>query len=147
MSSAAPPPLVHYATEADYRAHYTRVYCNAGSPIQTHDGYRVYFPRYQFDHAFHRTDRSTLQKTTVLALDRAERIDWIRWVLQNPGLDTYRGWDNQKKRPRGDRRVIVYGNYVCIIQKDRKGRVMFVTAYVADAVALRLVRGNPKAAW
>ena len=35
------PPLVHYATVAEYRSHYERVYCRGN--IHTFDGIRVYF--------------------------------------------------------------------------------------------------------
>ena len=35
------PPLVHYATVAEYRSHYDRVYCRGN--ILTFDGIRVYF--------------------------------------------------------------------------------------------------------
>ena len=45
-----PPPLVHYANEAEYRQHYERCYCHV--VIHTFDGLRVYFPKQQFEDAF-----------------------------------------------------------------------------------------------
>lgn len=45
------PPLVNYATVAEYRSHYERVYCRGN--IQTFDGIRVFFRDNKFGHMFY----------------------------------------------------------------------------------------------
>jgi hypothetical protein len=45
------PPLVRYATVAEYRSHYDRVYCRGN--ILTFDGIRVYFAASKFGHVFY----------------------------------------------------------------------------------------------
>lgn len=45
------PPLVNYATVAEYRTHYERVYCRGN--IRTFDGIRVFFSANKFGHMFY----------------------------------------------------------------------------------------------
>ena len=44
------PSLVRYATQAEYRVHFERVYCRG--PIQTFDHIAVRFRKKDFDHCF-----------------------------------------------------------------------------------------------
>ena len=133
------PPLVHYVTEQEYRAHFWRMYCRG--PIQTFDGIEVRFRKGQFYHCFF---ESVHAKDDTFSPRRAERIDWIMAALQDSGADLHVGWDNKKKRLANDRRVaIVMGNYVVIIRIQGACRAVFVTAFVADVRSLRLIRTNP----
>ena len=54
------PPLVHYATVAEYRSHYERVYCRGN--ILTFDGIRVYFAASKFGHVFYESTARDGQK-------------------------------------------------------------------------------------
>ena len=45
------PPLVHYATTAEYRTHYEQIYCRGN--LLTFDGIRVHFSPGKFGHMFY----------------------------------------------------------------------------------------------
>jgi hypothetical protein len=139
-----PPALVHYATEAEYRAHYERCYCHA--VIHTFDGLRVFFPKQQFDDAFFESANRKARDKSVFSLERAERIDWIRAAIEDPTAELYRGWDRDKKVIAYDRRItLVFGNYVVILQVYSKGnKATFITAYVASPDTIRKIRNNPR---
>lgn len=73
------PPLVRYATVAEYRSHYDRVYCRGN--ILTFDGIRVYFAASKFGHVFYestaRDDRKDVfspKLTTASARSGARRL-------------------------------------------------------------------------
>jgi hypothetical protein len=124
------PPLVIYKDEADYRSHYLRVYC--AGPIMTFDGIQVRFRRQQFDHCFFESSKRNGIKD-LFSADRAQRIDWIRAVLESPEPELYEGWDHSRKRADRRRRVaIVQGEYVVIIALTDDCRADFVTAFVAE---------------
>src|SRR5439155_7078134 len=120
-------PRVRYASEAEYRDHFERVYCKA--PIATHDGIEVRFKLSQFKHAFYEGDfKSGFSK------ERAERIDWIGEALRDDKLRLYMGWDSSRRTFHQRRRVsIAGGNYVVIIEIDAKDKkvALFITAYDA----------------
>ncbi len=131
------PSLVNYATENEYREHFERTYCAA--PITTFDGIDVRFRKRHFDHAFFKSDRNGT-KTGTFAQDRAERIDWIKAALQDPGSERYVGWDNVRKQEANDRRVtLINGDYVVVIALKKAG-AEFVTAYVATGQTATLIR-------
>lgn len=133
------PPLVHYVTEQEYRDHFERVYCQA--PIQTFDGIDVRFQKRQFDHSFFESVNSN---DDTFSIQRAERIDWVKAALEDPGVELYLGYDNKKKKPAKDRRVaIVMGDHVVVIQVYRAGRARFITAFVAGRRAIYKIRNNP----
>lgn len=134
------PPLVHYGTEQEYRAHFEGEYCKGTIP--TFDGIAVRFRKRMFDHCFF---ESVHAKDDTFSLPRAERIDWIKAALQDASADIRVGWDNVRKRPATDRRVaIVKGNYVVIIRLDGPIKAEFVTAFVAEGRTVTQIRTNPK---
>ncbi len=45
------PPLAHYESESQYRAHFEEIYCVEN--IMTFDGIPVRFKKRDFDHAFY----------------------------------------------------------------------------------------------
>lgn len=138
------PPLVKYESEAEYRKHYIETYCV--TPVTTFDGYRVIFARARFDHAFYiSTQRNEVKDD--FSKDRAERIDWIKYALENPSSDLRVGWDKVRKRYDPNYRVaIIMGNYIVVISISSKERkeAFFVTAYLADNNALVKIVRSPK---
>ena len=133
------PPLVHYVTEQDYRAHFEGAYCRG--PITTFDGYRVRFRKDQFGHCFF---ESVNVKDDTFSRPRAERIDWIGAALTDGTVEMRVGWDNRKKRPAKDRRVaIVAGDFVVIIRLRLRRKAEFVTCFVANPRSLAQIRTNP----
>jgi hypothetical protein len=124
------PPLVRYATQAEYRVHFERVYCRA--PIQTFDGIAVRFRKTDFDHCFFESSKRNRVKDRF-SPRRAERVDWIKRALEDPHSERYQGWDRDQKAYDRNRRVtIVMGNYVVVIALVGPRDADFVTAYVVD---------------
>ncbi len=132
------PPLVQYPTELEYRRHFEQVYCRG--PIETFDGIQVRFRKGMFDHCFF---ESVNTKDDTFSPRRAERIDWIKAVLQDANAELREGWDNQKKRPARDRRVALVVNSYVVIIRIRGSRADFVTAFVATGNSIRKIRTNP----
>ncbi len=91
----ASPPLVHYATAAEYRTHYERVYCRG--TIHTFDGIRVYFSPRKFGHVFYESTARDGRKD-VFSPVRAQRIDWIKATLEHPQAALFAGWDKRARR-------------------------------------------------
>lgn len=140
------PPLLKLENESAYRAHFEAVYCRGTIP--TFDGIEVRFRKDDFDHCCYKTERGGFRKTVFCTI-RAERIDWIKCALQDPGADLRVGWDNSRKCHRPDRRVaIVSGSYVVIIDILKCGRrARLVTTYVADSgpgQTLTNIKRSPK---
>ena len=135
------PSLARHKTEAQYRAHFERVYCSGA--IVTFDGIPVRFKKKDFDHAFY---ESTLSKDDAFSRKRAQRIDWIKAALEDPKSERYLGWDNKRKRYDRRRRVaLVTGDYVVVIGISSKGNGRFITAFVADSGrTVQMIRQNPK---
>lgn len=124
------PPLVEYATEGEYRAHFRREYCRC--PLTTFDGIEVRFRTRQFDHCFFESSQRDTSKD-AFSPDRTRRIDWIRAVLQDPDAELYVGWDRARRRWDDKRRVaVVLGEYVVIIALTGDLKADFVTAYLAS---------------
>jgi hypothetical protein len=131
-------PLVHYASEDEYREHFMRVYCR--DPITTFDGIDVRLYPEHFDHAFYEgTFKSGFSR------ERAERIDWIAAALTDAGARLYVGWDADKRRERPNHRVCVAGaHYVVVIHRIAPKKAKFVTAFVGSAHTLRQITSGRK---
>ncbi len=123
------PPLKHFKSESECRKYYDDVYCS--KPIMTFDNIYVYFYKDKFDDAFFESNNHKARDKSVFSIKRAERIDWIKYVLESPNVKIYKGWDRNKKRPRKDRRVALLTpqNYVVIITILSKSKAKFITAY------------------
>ena len=143
--SVTRPPKVHYATEAEYRAHFEATLCQA--PIITFDGIPVRFRKRQFAHCMYESTKRNKVKDQF-SRQRAERIDWIEATLTHPGADLYQGWDKQNGcvNPNG-RVAVVYEQFVVIIlvMTDAAGNLTadFVTAYLADN-SIGKIRAMPR---
>jgi len=136
------PSLVVYSTEAEYRLHFERVYCQG--PVFTFDGIPIRFQKRQFFHAFFESVRA---KDDTFSRKRAERIDWIKVALQDPHSDRYVGWDSRRRRYDSSRRVaVVMGNYVVVVAFNRtKSSGRFITAFLADSGrTIRMIRRGPR---
>lgn len=128
------PPLVHYASVAEYRAHYERLYCR--DSVHTFDGIRVYFAATKFDHAFYESSARDGRKDMFSAV-RAARIDWIKATLAHPQATLFEGWDSVTRRHDSTRRVaVVYEDFVVVVAMGLKVsgelKANFVTCYQAD---------------
>lgn len=153
------PPLVHYATVAEYRSHYEGVYCRGN--IVTFDGIRVYFGAGKFGHTFYESTSRDGRKD-VFSPVRAQRIDWIKATLEHPTAALFEGWDKSSRQHDATRRVaVVYEDFVVVVamglKQDGSLKANFVTCYQADnsigkirsspawsrAACLRLLRGGP----
>jgi hypothetical protein len=101
----------------------------------TFDSYKVRFRKSIFEHAFYESTHRDKIKD-MFSTKRAERMDWIKYALQDPNSDIRNGYDNKRKRFTINRRVtIISGNYIVIIRiKSRQLKeAEFITAYVADS--------------
>jgi len=139
------PAKVNYATEAEYRQHFERVYCNGA--IITFDGIAVRFRKDDFDHCMYESSMRNDVKD-LFSKERSERIDWIKATLENPAAELYQGWDKKRKRHNPNSRVaVVYEEFVVVIQlktaADGSRSARFVTAYLADN-SIAKIRGGPK---
>jgi len=138
---AAYPPLVTYATEAQYRTHYEQSYCQG--PLLTHDGISVRFRKGNFDHIFFESSQRDGTKD-VFSQPRAQRIDWIACALQDASLPMYQGWDSKRGRYDLRRRaVIAQRNYVVVIHITAPGQANHITAYVATGWTIGKILGSP----
>ncbi|GAB4543575.1 MAG: hypothetical protein Kow0063_36850 [Anaerolineae bacterium] len=137
------PPLLVLPGEKDYRAHFEAEYCRA--PVVTFDGISVHFFPGMFDHAFYRDSSPTARDKANFDLQRAQRMSWIKVMLDNPTSELYRRvMPNSKVR-----RIVLEPTapYAVIIQIDSRdpSRARFITAYVVNsASALRKMRSNPR---
>lgn len=134
-----------------YKRIYKKVYCQ--KTLQTFDGISVKFYVDNFEHAFYESLNRRQKDKSKFSYKRANRIYWIKWVLENPKAELYVGYNLRIKSYDNSRRVAVcVDNYVVIIQIDRRDhkRAKFVTAYVADGVngkgqkAIDLIRSGEK---
>ena len=138
------PPLIHYATVAEYRSHYERVYCRGN--IQTFDGIRVYFSAGKFGHMFYESTARDGRKD-VFSPVRAQRIDWIKATLEHPTAALFDGWDKTSRQSDPTRRVaIVYEDFVVVVamrlKQDGSLKANFVTCYQADN-SIGKIRSSP----
>jgi len=134
-----------------YKKIYKRVYCKR--PIITFDGISVKFYVDNFEHAFYESRYRRKKDKSKFSYKRANRIYWIKWVLENPNAQLFIGYDSTKRSYDKSRRVAVcVDNYVVIITIDRRDhkRAKFTTAYLADGVngkgqkAIDLIRSGPE---
>jgi len=137
------PPLIRYATDAEYRVHFEQLYCK--NPTITFDGIAVRFKKDLFYHCFYESTKRHQMKDSFSTL-RAERINWIKATLQDPTAELHVGWDRKKKRYDKSHRVaVVANNYVVVIRMSKKRTAQFVTAYVADSLStLAKIKRSPR---
>lgn len=139
------PALRTFASEADCKQYFVENYCNA--EIYTHDGIKVKFHKDIFEHAFYvRVQKQWKSKKDHFSLERGERIDWIKYVLNDSTITPRQGYDKAKKRFDNSRRVafLTPNNYVVIIQLVGKREARFVTAFIVDSADVaNKINANP----
>lgn len=127
------PALRNFANEAECKQYFIDNYCNA--EISTHDGIKVKFHEDMFEHAFYiRVNKTWRSHKDHFSKERGERIDWIKYVLNDPTIIPRQGYDKAHKRYDNTRRVafLAPNNYVVVILIDNQGEGRFVTAYLVD---------------
>lgn len=142
------PSLVHYASVAEYRSHYERVYCRGN--IRTFDSIRVYFGPSKFGHVFYESTARDGRKD-VFSPVRAQRIDWIKATLEHPTAALFEGWDKTSRQYDATRRVaVVYEDFVVVVamglKQDGSLKANFVTCYQADN-SIGKIRSSPVWSW
>lgn len=139
------PALKSFSSEAECKTYFIENYCK--QQIFTHDGIRVQFYDNMFEHSFYtRTSKNWKAKKDHFAVERGERIDWIKAVLEDPTIVPHKGWDKEHKRYDNSRRValLTADNYVVIIMIVGEKLARFVTAYlVDDARVANLINNSP----
>ena len=127
------PNFVNLPTPDEYKK-----YCE--NDIITFDGIKVKFYENQFEHAFYESSNKVKKNKDVFSIERALRIDWIEYVLQNPNAELHLGWDRDKKKYNKDRRVAIISpeNYVVVIRINDNKTAKFITAYYADNSANKI---------
>jgi len=134
-----------------YKKIYKKYYCK--KPIITFDGISVRFYVDNFEHAFYESRNRKKKDKSKFSYNRANRIYWIKWVLQNKDAKLYIGYNSKIKRYDKSRRVaLCVDNYVVIIglNKNDDNKAKFITAYVADGInrkgvkAIDLIKKSPR---
>lgn len=128
------PELLQFETEEEYKQHYVKNYCEAG-PIFTFDRIPVKFFEDRFEHAFYqRTHKSWKAEKDRLDIERAERMDWIKHVLQDPSIIPRKGYDKSNGSYDNSRRVafLTEENYLVVIYINKRGVGKFITAFLVD---------------
>lgn len=141
------PKLVYYETENQYFEHYKRVYCR--DKVYTFDGIRIFFDPKRFLHAFYEDDNTKQYggNKSKFCKVRAERIDWIKYVLADKDSVLYQGY-NERVGNMPERRVAVISRdkYVVILNMflNNNGELCgkFNTAFYADKSYERIIQ-NP----
>ena len=139
------PPLKKFCSESECRQYFEEKYCKES--MLTFDKIPVKFYPEKFDDAFFESMNKKKRDKSVFSIKRAERIDWIEYVLKNPNSELYCGWDRDKKQLRKDRRVAIISpeNYVVIITSLKNNTGKFITAYLADSPnTAKAIRKSPK---
>lgn len=134
-----------------YKNIYKKFYCK--KTILTFDNINVKFYVSDFEHAFYKNiDRKLLDKS-LFSYDRANRIYWIKWVLENPKAQLYVGYNSKTKNYDNSRRVAVcVDDYAVIIAIDKNNnkKAKFITAYLANETngrgdkAIDLIKKGPR---
>ena len=139
------PPLVHYKTTEEYKRHFESTYCR--NKIFTFDQIRVFFRKQKFGHVFYESENHDGKKD-IFSLERAQRINWIKFTLEHPEALLFQGWNNKLRNYTPNRRVsVVYEPFVVVIEIMPKKipaiTAEFITAYVADN-SIERIKNSPK---
>ena len=133
-----------FNTPEEYREYFIDKYCN--SEIYSYDGMRVRFYPDQFEHAFYESKNYKKRDKSVFSYERAKRMPWIKYALNNEKTEVYIGWDRDKKRYNRDRRVTIITpeNYVVVLNIIDNKNAKFITAYIASKTNAEKIRSAPK---
>lgn len=117
-----------------YKSIYNEYYCK--TPIETFDNILVFFKENNFEHSFFESINRRAKDKSRFSYKRANRIYWIKWVLENSDAELYKGYNHFTKSYDDSRRISVcVDNYVVVIELNKKkNKAKFITAYVADGI-------------
>jgi hypothetical protein len=120
--------------ETFYKNIYEEFYCKL--PIFTFDNILVFFKKDNFNHAFFESSNRKMKDKSIFSYKRANRIYWIKWVLQNSNAQLYKGYNHRTKRYDNSRRVTVcVDNYIVVVELNKKkNKAKFITAFIADGI-------------
>ena len=127
------PALLNLPSESEYRKYFETYYCST-SPILTWDGLPVMFYPDMFDHAFYkRAVKNWRAPKSTLALDRCDRMPWIKAILMDSSIPPRVGYDKAKNCNDSRSRIAFLSqeNYLVVIRNDGT-KWRFVTAYLVD---------------
>ena len=121
-------------------------------PIETFDNIQVFFRENNFEHAFYESRNRRKKDKSKFSYKRANRIYWIKWVLENPNAELYKGYNHKSKTYEDNRRLaLCVDNYVVVIEfRENRNKAKFITAYVADGInghgqkAIDLIKGGER---
>jgi len=139
-----PPELLILSCETEYQTYYEENYCKC--PIVTYDGIPIYFPKNKFDHAFYESsDRRG--SNDIFSYVRAQRMNWIKEILQSETATLYQGWNKKTKTydPCG-RVAFEYEQFVIVVRLSLKSdgslKGNFITCYQANN-SLEKIKQSP----
>lgn len=126
------PPLLNLDDESAYRTHFQSNYCK--TPLITHDGIPIYFPKHRFTHAFF---ESVQGHKDVFSQNRAQRMDWIRATLTSSTATLYQGWMNDIQQHSPSSRIAFeFEKFVVVVRlyldKNNVLKGNFITCYHAN---------------
>lgn len=125
-----PPKLLSYSTPNEYLEHYKKNYMR--EKIVSHDGIRVYFSEPKFWHTCETRDKNG--KKCMFSHERASYLDWIKYTIESPNAELYKGYYPDKKKVEENRRVsIIADKYKVVLQlslsKNEELKGNFITAF------------------
>lgn len=133
--------LLNLPTEDLYFEEYKKIYCDRTRPICTHDGITVKFFEDKFKHAFY---DSVITKDDTFSRERAERLTWIKDVLQDPSSLLLAGYDKAGNCYDHTNRVaVVKHDYVVIVWMKDKKNAKFITAFKATNSIRKILKSPP----
>ncbi len=117
-----------------YKNIFKNVYCK--SPIKTFDNIAIFFKENNFEHSFYESYNRRKKDKSIFSYKRANRIYWIKWVLENPNAQLYKGYNHKTRQYEENRRLaLCVDDYVVVIEFTKtRTKAKFITAYVADGI-------------
>ncbi len=138
------PPLLNLPNEGSYLNHFNRVYRPRASSIVTFDGIVVKFSRENFYHAFYTESIRGSGVKDTFSFGRAERMDWIRYVLASDSMELYRRVMTSRKIRRISLEASTPYAVVIELRNNNANIAGFVTAYIPGPRALANMKSNPR---
>ncbi len=136
--------LTYLKNEEKYRNLFEREYCQ--KEIITCHNIVVKFYARHFDHAFFSRSNRRSNKKDVFDSHRAQRILWIKQVLQDNNIPIYQGHNSKTKKSDKSRRVSLLppDGYVVEIRMTGEDKAEFLTAFVKnDSAVIGKIRSKP----
>ena len=138
------PILINLSSESEYRSHYEDSLVK-GAQVITADGYEVQFFTERFDHAFFRDSNRNVKDKAIFNQERAQRMDWIRELLESQSAEEYKRLKSDSKINRITLEPTTPYVVITQVMSEEDKKLRFITAYIVDSeTALENMRSNPK---